>query len=68
MKRIIATLYLCEGYWKGDPTDTFERIISDGTWNRKNDRYDEGIFFYTNGSPVMGDQGDFVITSAEVWD
>jgi hypothetical protein len=63
------TLYLCEGYWKGNPTDTFEwRIISDGTWNGKADYEDEQIFFYTNGSPVMGDQGDFVVTSTEVWD
>lgn len=62
------TLYLCSGYWKGNPTDTFERIISDGTWNGKDDWDDEQIFFYTNGSPVMGDQGDFVVTSAEVWD
>jgi hypothetical protein len=63
------TLYLCEGYWKGNPTDTFEgRIISDGTWNGKSDYEDEQIFFYTNGSPVMGDQGDFVVTSTEVWD
>jgi hypothetical protein len=63
------TLYLCEGYWKGNPTDTFEgRIISDGTWNGKDDWDDEQIFFYTNGKPVIGDQGDFVVTSTEVWD
>ena len=68
------TLYVCSGYWKGEPTDfakndpRFEQmIVSDQEWDGLEDWKDEKIFHYTDGLPVIGDQGEFVITEAEVY-
>ena len=66
------TLYVCSGYWKDEPTDSrfsrFEQmIVSDQEWDGLEDWKDEKIFHYTDGNPVIGDQGDFVITEAEVY-
>jgi len=58
-------LFNCDGYW----ADTKERfnnmIVSDGEWDGLEDAKDERIFYYTDGDPVMGDHGDFVIDKAE---
>ena len=70
----MTTLYVCDGYWNGDPSDFFKgdprffgMMVSDGTWDEIEDEKDEAIFFYTDGKPVVGDHGEFVITSAEVY-
>jgi hypothetical protein len=56
--------FICDGHWNNG--DTLEGVvISDGDWNGLYDSEDEGIFFYTNGSPVLGNHGDFVITHIE---
>ena len=57
-------LHDCEGYWKDNPQQTIYVTICDGDWDGVEDAADEGIFFYTNGDPVLGDHGEFVITSA----
>lgn len=64
------TLYVCSGYWKDEPSERsrFEQmIVSDQEWDGLEDWKDEKIFHYTDGNPVIGDQGDFVITEAEVY-
>ncbi len=59
-------LYYCVGYWK-DSKDPFHyMVVADGVWDGIEDAKDERIFYYTDGVlPVIGDHGDFVITSAE---
>jgi len=59
-------LYNCVGYWK-DSNDPFHyMVVADGVWDGIEDAKDERIFYYTDGVlPVIGDHGDFVITSAE---
>jgi hypothetical protein len=59
-----------DGYWKDDPTDTFENYRC--KLNTDHDEYDEYIFFYFEGEheldAFMGKDGregcgDFVVTS-----
>jgi hypothetical protein len=40
-------------------------IVSDGEWDGLEDAKDERIFYYTDGDPVMGNHGEFVIDKAE---
>jgi hypothetical protein len=59
-------LYVCSGYWK-DTGQRFENYIAcDGEWDGIEDTRDLNIFFYTDGLPVMGDHGDFVIDRVDV--
>jgi hypothetical protein len=61
------TLFICDGYWR-DNNQTFQgMVVSDGYWDGIEDAKDEQIFFYTDGEPVMGDHGEFVIDHAEEW-
>jgi hypothetical protein len=61
------TLFICDGRWH-DNNETFQGVIvSDGDWDGIEDAKDEQIFFYTDGDPVMGDHGEFVIEHAEEW-
>ena len=63
-------IYICDGYWKpnlefaSSKEPFFAVAVNDGTWNGVEDGDDEGIFFYTDGLAVVGDHGEFVITSA----
>ena len=65
------TIYICDGYWKANPelamheTEPFYALaVSDGEWDGVEGEADNRIFFYTEGFPVVGDHGEFVITSA----
>ena len=64
-------LYNCDGYWKSNKTvGTDEQpfsnmIVSDSEWDGIEDTKDEKVFFYTDGYPVVGDHGEFVVTIAE---
>jgi hypothetical protein len=59
------TLFICDGRWH-DNNETFQgMVVSDGDWDGIEDAKDEQIFFYTDGEPVMGDHGEFVIEHAE---
>lgn len=58
-------LYVCDGNWYDDGTFFHSMVVSDGTWDGIEDAKDERIFFYTDGKPVVGDHGEFVITHAE---
>lgn len=59
------TLFICDGRWH-DNNETFQgMVVSDGDWDGIEDAKDEQIFFYTDGEPVMGDHGEFVIDHAE---
>ena len=53
-----------------DHIASMTRLISgkNGTWDGIEDAKDEAIFFYTEGKPIIGDHGDFVVTSAAVYD
>lgn len=54
--------YLCNGYWKDNKENFYGMMVSDQEWDGLEDAKDEKIFFYTDGLPVMGDHGEFVIT------
>lgn len=61
------TLFICDGRWH-DNNQTFQgMVVSDGDWDGIEDAKDEQIFFYTDGEPVIGDHGEFVIEHAEEW-
>ena len=54
--------YLCNGYWKDNKENFYGMMVSDQEWDGLEDAKDEKIFFSTDGLPVMGDHGEFVIT------
>jgi len=58
-------LYVCDGNWHDDGKFFHGMVVSDGTWDGIEDAKDERIFYYTDGNPVVGDHGEFVITYAE---
>ena len=64
-------LYSCTGFWKDEraPAAHWARIegaiISDGAWDGIEGAEDERVFFYTEGAPVIGDHGEFIIIEAE---
>jgi hypothetical protein len=60
-----VTLYICDGFWNDDGKFFHGMVVSDGEWDGIEDAKDEQIFFYTDGEPVMGDHGEFVIEHAE---
>ena len=61
------TLFICDGRWHDDGKFFHGVIVSDGDWDGIEDAKDEKIFFYTDGEPVIGDHGEFVIEHAEEW-
>lgn len=61
------TLFICDGRWYDDGKFFHGVIVSDGDWDGIEDAKDEQIFFYTDGEPVIGDHGEFVIEHAEEW-
>lgn len=61
------TLFICDGRWHDDGKFFHGVIVSDGDWDGIEDAKDEQIFFYTDGEPVIGDHGEFVIEHAEEW-
>lgn len=59
-------LWVCNGYWKESTHNPFEgMVVCDAEWDENEDWEDDRIFFYTDGNAVIGDHGDFVLTSAE---
>lgn len=58
-------LYNCDGFWNDTKERFSNMIVSDSEWDGLEDAKDERIFYYTDGDPVMGDHGDFVIDKAE---
>jgi hypothetical protein len=54
--------YVCNGYWKETKENFIGMVVSDQEWDGLEDAKDERIFYYTDGFPVMGDHGEFVIT------
>ena len=58
-------LFVCDGYWIDTKENFNGMVVSDGEWNGVEDAKDEQIFYYTDGEPVVGDHGEFVITFAE---
>jgi hypothetical protein len=59
-------LYVCDGHWVDNEQPFSGMVVSDGEWDGLEDAKDERIFYYTDGEPVVGDHGEFVITNAEV--
>lgn len=58
-------LFNCDGFWK-DTCESFSNmIVTNTSWDGKEDAKDEKIFFYTDGDLVVGDHGDFVIINAQ---
>lgn len=58
--------FICNGYWKDDGARIEGALIMQGTWDGIEGAADDQIFFYTDGAPVLGDHGEFVITHAEL--
>jgi hypothetical protein len=54
--------YICNGYWKDTKENFIGMVVSDQEWDGLEDAKDERIFYYTDGFPVPGDHGEFVIT------
>ena len=50
------------GYWKDDKSPIIDRIVTPDVWDGYEDEEDEDIFYYLEGSPILGDHGDFVLT------
>ena len=59
------SLFICDGYWVDNKQSFKGMVTSDGHWDGLEDAKDERIFYYTDGEPVVGDHGEFVITKAE---
>jgi hypothetical protein len=57
--------YVCNGYWKDTKENFNGMVISDQEWDGLEDAKDERIFYYTDGFPVKGDHGEFVIQEIE---
>jgi len=64
-RELVKNLYVCDGYWYDTKEPFFGMVVSTGTWDGLEDAKDERIFYYTDGAPIGGDHGEFVITSAE---
>ena len=60
-----AELFLCDGHWNTGE-EFYGMVVCSGSWNGKADHVDEGIFYYTDGEPVIGQHSDFVFTTAEL--
>jgi hypothetical protein len=58
-------LFVCDGYWIDTKENFIGMVVSDGEWDGVEDAKDERIFYYTDGEPVVGDHGEFVITFAK---
>ena len=58
-------LFVCDGYWIDTKENLNGVIVSSGEWDGVEDENDEQIFYYTDGEPVIGDHGEFVITLAK---
>ena len=58
-------LFVCDGYWIDTKENFNGMVVSDSEWNGVEDAKDEQIFYYTDGEPVVGDHGEFVINHAE---
>jgi len=58
-------LFVCDGYWIDTKENFKGMVVSDGEWDGAEDAKDERIFYYTDGEPVVGDHGEFVINHAE---
>ncbi len=50
------------GYWLDDNKPFTGMTVALGEWDGIEDVEDEGIFYYLDGTPVLGQHGDFVIT------
>lgn len=58
-------LFNCDGYWQDCKQQFKNMIVCDGEWDGIENATDEKIFFYTDGLPVVGDHGEFVVLTAE---
>jgi hypothetical protein len=58
------SLFRCDVYWK-TTNQSFNVVMSDGEWDGEEGAKDDLVFFYTEGSPVMGDHGEFVVLTAK---
>jgi len=64
-RALTQNLYVCDGYWHDNKEAFKGMVVSTATWAGLEDAKDERIFYYTDGAPVGGDHGEFVITEAE---
>jgi hypothetical protein len=53
------------GYWNDTKEQFFDMAICPDSWDGIEDAEDEGIFYYLDGVPAIGDHGDFTITEVE---
>lgn len=50
------------GYWLDNNQPFTGMTLALGEWDGVEDSEDEGIFYYLDGKPALGQHGDFVIT------
>ena len=65
------TIYICDGYWKSNPElgtteiEPFTNMrVSDDVWDGVESVGDTRIFYYTEHEAIVGDHGEFVLTTA----
>jgi hypothetical protein len=58
------TMY-AHGYWNDTKESLNYMVITNDSWDGIEDAEDEGIFYYLDGVPEIGDHGDFTITEVE---
>lgn len=60
------TKYVCDGFWQ-DGTPFEGMVVAFEAWDGIEDAEDETIAYYLDGGPILGDHGDFTITTAKLW-
>jgi len=51
-----------EGCWKDSPKESHEYVVAIGKWDGIEDEYDNGIFYYSEEMPQVGDQmSEFIV-------
>lgn len=53
------------GFWTGTGERFDGMVLALGSWDGEEDAEDEGIFYYLDGAPALGDHGDFYIEEVE---
>lgn len=56
---------IASGFWTGTGERFDGMVLALGSWDGEEDAEDEGIFFYLDGEPALGDHGDFYIEKVE---
>ena len=50
------------GFWNDNGKPFFNMSVTEEVWDGVEDQDDQDIFYYMEGTPILGDHGDFTIT------